>query len=81
MLAMVILMVSAKVIHKIPKSRITGEVNPKVCPKLKKLLGNILPINPPKTMPARTNKKQVQLFLCFTGISFLSCVHFLSKLS
>lgn len=74
MLAMVIFMVSAKVMHKIPKSRTIGVVKPKVCPKLKKLLGNILPINPPKTMPAKINKRQVQLFLCFTGTSFLSCV-------
>ena len=68
MLAMVILMVNAKVMHKMPRSSTTGEVRPKVCPKLRKLLGNILPIKPPKTIPARINKRQVQLFLCFIGI-------------
>ena len=68
MLAMVILIVRAKVIHNMPKSKTTGEVKPKVWPKLKKLLGNILPINPPNTIPAKTNNRQVQLFLCFIGI-------------
>ena len=66
-LAMVILMVRPKVIHKIPKSKTTGEVRPNVCPKLKKLLGNILPIKPPSTIPAKINKRQVQLFLCLIG--------------
>ena len=71
MLAMVILIVKAKVIHRIPKSKTTGEVKPKVCPKLKKLLGNILPIKPPNTIPAKINKRQVQLFLCFIVFPFL----------
>lgn len=80
MLAMVILMVSAKVMHKIPKSKITGEVKPKVWPKLKKLFGNILPINPPKTIPARINNRQVQLFLCFIGVfNFFLPLSFFSK--
>ena len=67
MLAIVILIVRPKVTHKIPKSKTTGDVSPKVCPKLKKLLGNILPINPPNTIPAKINKRQVQLFLCLIG--------------
>lgn len=67
-LAMVILIVKANVIQIMPKSKTTGDVKPKVCPKLKNVLGNILPINPPNTIPAKINKRQVQLFLCFIGI-------------
>ena len=74
-LAMVIFIVKANVIQRMPKSKTTGDVKPKVCPKLKKVLGNILPINPPNTIPAKTNKRQVQLFLCFIGsYPFLSIV-------
>ena len=66
MLPIVILIFSAKVSTKTPRSKVSGCVNPKFFPKFiqerKDMLAVACAIKLPKTIPANNNKKSAQLF-------------------